>query len=144
MLYLLNTGSVQFATGRAEIAPASSPLIGRLAHLAQRCPDAKLEVSGYTDNLGQPAVNLRLSKSRADAVVAALTRAGVDAKRLTGIGHGAGNPVAPNDTDAGQSQKSAHRDACEMNATVTRRWDRGRPARTMRAGRPRSQGLEPC
>jgi OOP family OmpA-OmpF porin len=104
MLYLLNSSSIQFAIGLAEISPASSALIGRLAHLAQRCPDAKLEISGYTDNQGQPAVNLRLSKSRADAVAAALTRAGVDAKRLTAAGYGADRPIASNDTDAGRAK----------------------------------------
>ncbi len=75
-----------------------------MAHVANRCADAKLEVSGYTDNIGDPASNKRLSKSRADAVAAALTRAGVDAARVTTVGQGADKPVASNDTDEGMAK----------------------------------------
>ena len=79
MFYLLDHASVQFAIGKAAVSPASSPLIARLAHVATRCPEAKFEVSGYTDNIGDQAVNKRLSKARADAVAAALARGGVPA-----------------------------------------------------------------
>ncbi len=104
MLYLLNSTSVQFATGRAAVSPASAALIARLAHVANRCPEAQLEVSGYTDNVGEAAVNKRLSKSRADAVVAALTRDGVVANRLSSVGYGVEKPVASNDSEEGRAK----------------------------------------
>jgi len=104
MLYLLNTTSVQFALGRAAISAASAPLIGRLAHVANRCPEAQLEVSGYTDNIGDPAGNKRLSKARADAVAAALTKAGVASGRLSSVGYGMEKPAASNDTEDGRAK----------------------------------------
>jgi outer membrane protein OmpA-like peptidoglycan-associated protein len=61
-------------------------------------------VSGYTDNIGDPSGNKRLSKARADAVAAALTHAGVAAARLTSVGYGVEKPVASNDTDDGRAK----------------------------------------
>jgi outer membrane protein OmpA-like peptidoglycan-associated protein len=104
MLFVLNSTSLQFALGKATLAPASGPTLDQLAKLAGRCPDAKLEVSGFTDNLGPADVNKYISKQRADAVVAALVRRGVPAARLTGVGYGADRPVAPNDTEAGRAK----------------------------------------
>ena len=104
MLYLLNNSSVQFALGRAVLAPTSAPLLTQLAHVANRCADAKIEVSGFTDNIGDAASNKRLSKARADAVAATLTRDGVAANRVTTVGRGADDPVASNDTDDGRAK----------------------------------------
>ena len=104
MLYLLNTASLRFETGRASLSPDSATTVARLAHVAQRCPESKLEVSGHTDNIGDAASNSRLSRLRAQAVVAALARGGVEAPRLTAVGFGAEKPIASNDTDEGRAK----------------------------------------
>ena len=104
MLYLLNHASVQFAIGKAIVSPASTPLIARLAHVAQRCPDAQLVVSGYTDNIGDAGVNKRLSKARADAVAVALAHAGVPVSRMETVGFGMDKPIASNDTEEGRAK----------------------------------------
>lgn len=71
----------------------------RIAELAARIRQTSgtVRVDGYTDAKGTPAYNLRLSKARAAAVKAALEQelsgSGV---RVTAIGHGEANPVAPN------------------------------------------------
>ncbi len=104
MLYVLNTTSLAFALGKATLAPASAPTLDRLARLAGRCTEAKLEISGFTDNLGDADFNKYLSKQRADAVVSALSRRGVAASRLAGAGYGADRPAASNDTEAGRAK----------------------------------------
>ena len=75
-----------------------APLLVRLHGLAQRCPQAQLQVEGHTDVQGDAAANLRLSQRRAQAVVDALVRQGVSAKRLQAQGHGEAKLLDPGDT----------------------------------------------
>ncbi|WP_181701837.1 OmpA family protein [Chthonobacter albigriseus] len=101
---LLSRNAIYFETNKAEIADESHGLIDRIAQTAQRCPEAKLVVEGHTDNVGDPAANLSLSKQRADAVVALLVSTGVDATRLEALGFGADKPAADNSTPDGQAR----------------------------------------
>lgn len=55
-------------------------------------------VAGHTDAVGSDSYNQTLSEKRADAVVAALTEAGVSAT-LTAEGHGESEPVAANEIE---------------------------------------------
>jgi len=59
-------------------------------------PNMKVEISGYTDNKGDDAYNLKLSDERAKAVVARLTEKGIDTGRMQAKGYGEAKPVAPN------------------------------------------------
>lgn len=81
--------TINFATGRAEIAADSLPLVATLAKALSACAGTTVEVSGHTDRTGNPAANQTLSEARAQAVVAAITKDGVPADRLTAKGYGA-------------------------------------------------------
>ena len=59
-------------------------------------------VQGHTDATGSETHNERLSRRRADAVVAYMIGAGIDTDRVTSIGYGEAHPVATNDTEAGR------------------------------------------
>ena len=60
---------------------------------------------GHTDNVGDLALNMKLSQARAAAVVAALTgKHGVAAARLSAFGAGPYLPVASNKTDEGKAR----------------------------------------
>lgn len=96
--------TIEFATGSARIAPKSGKLIDRLAEVIKSCPDADLEVAGHTDNVGDPASNLALSRERAAAVVKALIEAGAPAPRLSSAGYGDAKPIAANDTAEGRAR----------------------------------------
>jgi outer membrane protein OmpA-like peptidoglycan-associated protein len=63
---------------------------------------ARLEVAGYSDNLGGQQANLQLSKKRAESVRAFLVKTGVPADSLTAQGYGDARPVASNDTASGR------------------------------------------
>ena len=53
-----------------------------------------LRVIGYTDSHGPPAMNQRLSRIRAKAVIDALVAEGVDAEKLIAVGRAAEAPIA--------------------------------------------------
>jgi outer membrane protein OmpA-like peptidoglycan-associated protein len=61
-------------------------------------PEMTVEVSGHTDNVGNPVKNQALSEARAKAVAAYVAAKGIDTKRMTGVGFGDTKPVAENDT----------------------------------------------
>ncbi len=64
-----------------------------------------VEVRGFTDQTGPAAVNLQLSRQRADAVVRYLTVTHqVPLRRIQQVGAGAESPVADNKTRDGRKQ----------------------------------------
>jgi len=65
-------------------------------------PDAKLLITGYTDNKGTKEYNKNLSTKRALSVRNALVNMGIVSSRLSYIGHADENPIASNKTPEGQ------------------------------------------
>ena len=67
-------------------------------------PNVNVKVGGYTDNVGDPAANLKLSQTRADNTVAAIASNGIPRTRLESEGYGEQHPVAGNDTAEGRQR----------------------------------------
>lgn len=63
-----------------------------------------IKLGGYTDNKGPADVNLKLSRERAENVMAGLVQLGIDAGRLKAEGYGEQYPVAGNETEEGRAQ----------------------------------------
>lgn len=95
---------ILFATSSATIAERSMTLLDRLARIARRCPDVRIEVAGHTDSRGDAAFNQRLSEQRAAAVGAALRSRGLSADRIEAAGYGEARPRAVNATAAGREE----------------------------------------
>ena len=96
---------VHFQHDSAEILPDSEAILEELADLMKKRADIKnVEVQGHTDNTGTAPYNLRLSQSRAQAVVDAIAKLGVDPSRMTAKGYGQEKPIGPNTTDAGRAK----------------------------------------
>jgi outer membrane protein OmpA-like peptidoglycan-associated protein len=93
-----------FDPGKATLDERSQATIGAIAGILKEFGAVSVSVDGYTDNTGATAANQRLSEARARTVLEALAAAGVDAGRITAVGHGDENPVADNATDEGRSQ----------------------------------------
>ncbi len=106
---LKSTGKVTlrgilFDTGKTDIKPESNALLDEVAGMLKANADLKLRIEGHTDNVGNKASNLQLSKGRAAAVKSALVTRGIAADRLTTEGFGDTKPVADNATSEGRAQ----------------------------------------
>jgi OOP family OmpA-OmpF porin len=97
-------GRILFNKASSKINEEAQPSLDNLIDVARRCRDAHIEVSGYTDYLGYDDFNIDLSKRRAQAVVEVVTRAGIDASRITSAGYGESKPAVSNDTHEGRVQ----------------------------------------
>ena len=96
---------IYFDTGRAEIKPESTATLAEIGKLLQQDPKLKLYVVGHTDSAGELAMNMDLSRRRADAVVKALAASyGVTNDRLQAHGNGPLAPVASNKTEDGRAK----------------------------------------
>jgi OmpA-OmpF porin, OOP family len=94
---------VQFDSGKDVIKPESLPLVEQMAVLLKKERALAVYVVGHTDTQGALESNLKLSESRAAAVVKVLTaQHGVEGKRLVARGVGPLSPLASNDTEAGR------------------------------------------
>jgi outer membrane protein OmpA-like peptidoglycan-associated protein len=93
-----------FDSNKAVLKPSSRTELGRLVEFLRQDPNLRVEVAGYTDNVGTPAANLSLSQRRAQAVLDYLSAHGVPATRLRAKGYGETRPLAPNDTEAHRAQ----------------------------------------
>jgi outer membrane protein OmpA-like peptidoglycan-associated protein len=94
---------IYFDTGKADLKPESAQAVGEVARMFKADPSLKAYVVGHTDTVGGVDANLKLSASRAEAVVQALVAQGVAAARLRPFGNGPFAPVASNATDEGKA-----------------------------------------
>ena len=95
---------IQFKTGSAKLTKNSYSTLNDIVDLMNKIPEANLEVQGHTDNKGSEKKNLKLSETRAKAVVKYLNKKGIDSSRLRAVGYGSEKPIADNDDAAGRAQ----------------------------------------
>jgi OOP family OmpA-OmpF porin len=95
---------INFDTGKATITPDSEKVLAELFALLQKQPDWSLLVAGHTDNTGSDAVNVPLSRQRAESVINWLGAKGIDKSRLVAAGFGSKRPVADNATEDGKAK----------------------------------------
>ena len=95
--------NLEFETGKAIIKNESKPSLDILAELL-KTKNLTLTLIGHTDNVGEDADNLVLSKKRADAVKKYLVSKGVDSSNITTIGKGENEPLVSNETEQGRAK----------------------------------------
>ena len=95
--------NIFFDQNKYELKPASLNELDKVIALLHENPKLKIQISGHTDNIGKEPDNLTLSLNRAKAVNAYILSKGIEPKRLTSKGFGAGRPIAKNDTEQGKA-----------------------------------------
>lgn len=93
---------VVFDTGSTKILPESAARLDSVVEYMTYIKDARIQVSGHTDNVGRAKVNKALSHKRAVAVRSYLIDKGIDGGRVQAIGYGDEKPIASNDSDEGR------------------------------------------
>jgi outer membrane protein len=109
---------VTFATASAKLEPGSTAILDGVANTIQQCHCSKVDIRGYTDSVGKPAYNQKLSDRRANAVKEYLEAHGVAAGVLTAQGFGEENPIASNKTAEGRAEN--RRVTVQFTAPVSR------------------------
>jgi len=95
---------VNFETGSAKLRGESAATLDATVAAIQRCQCSKVDIRGYTDSVGKPEFNQKLSEHRAMAVKDYLESHGVAAGILTAQGFGEENPIASNKTANGRAE----------------------------------------
>jgi outer membrane protein OmpA-like peptidoglycan-associated protein/tetratricopeptide (TPR) repeat protein len=95
--------NIFFDTKKFDLKSASLAELDKVVQLLTDNPALKIEIDGYTDNVGQATDNLTLSNNRAKTVVNYLLSKGIATQRLTYKGFGATKPIADNTTEAGRA-----------------------------------------
>ena len=101
---IVNMSDVLFDTGKYSLRPLAREKLAKVAGIVSGHPGLRLEVEGYTDNVGGDDYNQRLSEQRGSAVRDYLTQAGMASGSVTTKGFGKTQPVASNDTAKGRQQ----------------------------------------
>lgn len=76
--------------------------IDKIISIMREYPNYRLVVNGHTDSSGSMAVNLKISKRRAMAIVDYMVERGIYPSRLKSFGHGGTQPIGDNKTLSGR------------------------------------------
>lgn len=87
-----------------RVKPEAARNLQELARSLNKFGNSNLLIVGHTDSKGDDAYNMTLSQRRANSASAYLQSQGVPASRISTSGRGESEPVATNDTEAGQQQ----------------------------------------
>ena len=96
--------NIFFDLNAFTLKDASIAELNKVYDFLKNNQEVKVEISGHTDNTGDPDYNMDLSDKRANAVVNYLIEKGISAERLIPKGFGADRPLAENTSEEGRSQ----------------------------------------
>lgn len=94
---------IYYESNSADLTASSKKVLDEFIEFLVENPNIKVDIEGYTDNVGPDYANLVLSQGRAKSVYEYLVSNGVSATRLGWKGYGESKPVATNDTEQGRA-----------------------------------------
>ncbi|MGC2764192.1 MAG: OmpA family protein [Candidatus Acidiferrum sp.] len=97
---------IRFASGSITVSPANQEALKKLAHNAVNLTGYIIQVKGFADSSGNPAMNQKLSMERAQNVIAFLLQdCNVPVRHIIAPGAmGEAAPAASNETAAGRAE----------------------------------------
>ena len=101
---IVNMSDVLFDFNKYTIKPEAREKLAKVSGILLAYPGLKLQVEGYTDNIGSEEYNQKLSEQRADSVRDYLVQQSVADANVTAQGYGKRDPVADNSTNDGRAQ----------------------------------------
>ncbi|HEX3891975.1 MAG TPA: OmpA family protein [Terracidiphilus sp.] len=101
---IVNMSDVLFDFNKYTLKPEAREKLAKVSGILLAYPGLKLQVEGYTDNIGTDDYNQKLSEERADSVRTYLVTESVPDTNITAAGYGKTNPIADNATNAGRAQ----------------------------------------
>jgi outer membrane protein OmpA-like peptidoglycan-associated protein len=101
---IVNMSDVLFDFNKYTLKPDAREKLAKVSGILLAYPGLKLQVEGYTDNIGSDEYNQKLSEQRADGVRDYLVSQSVQDANITAAGYGKSSPIADNSTNAGRAQ----------------------------------------
>ena len=98
----LDFSNITFEKNSTALTPIAQQTLDSAAQALLENPSVNISVEGHTDSSGNPELNLKISKQRAESVFNYLVDAGIEATRIEANGFGDQFPIAPNETEAGR------------------------------------------
>lgn len=97
--------NMEFDTGKADIKPQYRDEIAKVGDFMKQYPTTTATIEGHTDNVGSHEFNMKLSRQRAENVVAYLVKNfGIEPSRLEAKGYGYTRRIAYNNTPEGRQK----------------------------------------
>jgi OOP family OmpA-OmpF porin len=93
----------EFEINQHQVRPEEREKLAVIGNFLRKYPATQAEIEGHTDDVGSHEMNQKLSKRRADSVVAYLVRTfSIQPTRLNAVGYGETRPIADNSTEDGK------------------------------------------
>lgn len=93
---------IYFKHNSNDLPDPAYETLNRIAEFMILNPDAKVNISGYTDSSGAHSYNVSVSQFRANIVKGYLVGKGVHPLKIEAVGLGPENPIASNETEIGR------------------------------------------
>ncbi len=101
---IITTLRFNFDFNKAKIKSIYIPQLEKIAKALKSNPKLKIEIDGYTDDIGSKTYNLKLSKKRAEAIKDILVKKyHINPKRIIVKGFGEAYPLVPNTTSTNRA-----------------------------------------
>ncbi len=101
---IVNLSDVLFDFNKYTLKPDAREKLAKVSGILLAYPDLKLQVEGYTDNIGSEEYNQKLSEERANGVRDYLVSQSVPDENVSARGFGKTHFIADNSTNAGRAQ----------------------------------------
>jgi outer membrane protein OmpA-like peptidoglycan-associated protein len=101
---IVNMSDVLFDFNKYTLKPEAREKLAKVSGILLAYPTLKLQVEGYTDNIGSDGYNQKLSEQRADEVRQYLVLQSVPDANVSAAGYGKSDPIADNSTSEGRAE----------------------------------------